>query len=247
MCSIKDLNDEEIQELCNYRMVKELGVPSSDHNFSVVSSLLHNLRVLGFTDAEIVKRDTRLTLLIFKHVDVESFRRKGEVVSKEHITGQADNVLATNSTSISVPPPNLIVESHITGSLELLPPDHDAEHGQQRFTCVNTAKRQRLWVIQDEAQNAFTPRSEDVARRAGVHEGDQDLSLTDSEGMQLNASTQESNQAISQERANIDKQPRHGDPQRIGDERGYQSRSNGYLPLVFLPLTCSRRLRGRGR
>jgi hypothetical protein len=82
---MKKLNDDEIEEICNYRKEhrKDKETLSRSNDFKVACDYVNDLQRIGFTYARIAQADTRLTKLICKYVDPQ-WLVEGQLSRRKH-------------------------------------------------------------------------------------------------------------------------------------------------------------------
>jgi hypothetical protein len=150
--SMENLNNKDIQLLCDYRKIHApIEKQSRSLDFTVVKELAKGLLGQGIEKAEITKGLTRLTKLICRYVDTKSLAEDGKVLPK--LVGTDSNEYRKRASSQSLTGPGSGVDVRLPSHTRSSDPQgpvsfYHALQSQQSYhaveTCKNTTKRRSL-------------------------------------------------------------------------------------------------------
>ncbi|KAI1521079.1 hypothetical protein PtrSN001C_012378, partial [Pyrenophora tritici-repentis] len=103
--SMENLNNEDIQLLCNYRKNCHslIEKQSRSLDFTVVKELVNDLLAQGIEKVDITKGLTRLTKLICRYVDTKLLAEDGKILPNLTSVDSSEYLRRTHSQSPTIP------------------------------------------------------------------------------------------------------------------------------------------------
>ncbi|EMD85883.1 hypothetical protein COCC4DRAFT_28984 [Bipolaris maydis ATCC 48331] len=149
--SMENLNNEDIQLLCNYRKIHTtVEQQSRSLDFIVVNELVKGLLAQGIESIDITKGLTRLTKLICRYVDTKSLAEESKVLPKpitpdsNEYCRRASQSPAGPGSGLDVRVPSHVIRPEQQGPVPIL---HNMQSQQAYHAAgprTNTTKRRRV-------------------------------------------------------------------------------------------------------